>query len=441
MFQRKALQQLRLWRENPRHKPLVLRGARQVGKSTLVDMFGSEYPTYLKLNLEQREHRAIFESNLSIGEIVDAIYIANNSTKKASPTLLFIDEIQNSPSAVAALRYFFEEVPSIDVVAAGSLLESLIGTHISFPVGRVEYMALRPCSFVEFLEAVGETSIADAICNINLMEPFHERTMRLFKTFTAIGGMPECIDEYSKSQDLIALQPIYETLVNGYRDDVEKYATGKSRQEILRFILQVGWLQAAERIKFEKFSNSNYKSREMSEAFRTLEKTMLLELSYPTTSCELPIIGEQKRSPKLLWLDTGLVNYVGGVQRQVLTDNDLSSTWRGRIGEHIVGQELIANDYIFSHARHFWTNGTGSEAEVDFIFQCNGQIVPIEVKTGHNAKLKSLHYFMDKSESKVAVRVWTNPLSVDDVVAPSGKHFKLINLPFYYVGQLSKFLI
>lgn len=147
MFERNALTQLKEWAARPNHKPLVLRGARQVGKTTLVDQFAKEYGVYLKLNLEKSADRQLFESGMSMEELVTTIYLLNNQERKTVPTLLFIDEIQNSPQAVAMLRYFYEEVSGIDVIAAGSLLENLIDKHISFPVGRVEYMAVRPCSF------------------------------------------------------------------------------------------------------------------------------------------------------------------------------------------------------------------------------------------------------------------------------------------------------
>ncbi len=155
MFERNAITQLKEWAARPNHKPLILRGARQVGKTTLVEQFSKEYEVFLRLNLEKPIDRQLFEKDLPIDELITSIYFLNNKERKKAPTLLFIDEIQNSSKAVAMLRYFYEEVSFIDVVVAGSLLESLIDKHISFPVGRVEYMALRPCSFNEFLGAIG----------------------------------------------------------------------------------------------------------------------------------------------------------------------------------------------------------------------------------------------------------------------------------------------
>lgn len=437
MFERNALTQLKEWAARSNHKPLVLRGARQVGKTTLVEQFAQEYGVYLKLNLEKSMDRQLFESGMPMEELISTIYLLNNQERRSVPTLLFIDEIQNSPQAVAMLRYFYEEVSGIDVVAAGSLLENLIDKHISFPVGRVEYMAVRPCSFNEFLGAIDEKGLKAAQRDVTLPAPLHDKMLRLFNTYTLIGGMPEVVRSFAESRDIISLKYIYETLLTGYRDDVEKYSDTDSMRNTIRHILNAGWIYAGQRITFEKFGNSLYRSREMSEAFRTLEKTMLLELVYPMTSAVVPMAPEPKRSPKLLWLDTGLVNYAGGIQKELANIRDISDAWTGHIAEQIVGQELLGSDNLFSHKRYFWVNGTGSEAEVDFVIQFEDKIIPIEVKAGHNSRLRSLHQFMEKAPHDIAVRFWGNPFSIDEVVTPRGKRFRLFNLPYYYAGQIN----
>ena len=440
MFERNALTQLKEWAARSNHKPLVLRGARQVGKTTLVEQFAQEYGVYLKLNLEKSTNRQLFESGMPMEELISTIYLLNNQERRSVPTLLFIDEIQNSPQAVAMLRYFYEEVSGIDVVAAGSLLENLIDKHISFPVGRVEYMAVRPCSFNEFLGAIDEKGLKAAQRDVTLPAPLHDKMLRLFNTYTLIGGMPEVVRSFAESWDIISLKYIYETLLTGYRDDVEKYSDTDSMRNTIRHILNAGWIYAGQRITFEKFGNSLYRSRKMSEAFRTLEKTMLLELVYPMTSAVVPMAPEPKRSPKLLWLDTGLVNYAGGIQKELANIRDISDAWTGHIAEQIVGQELLDSDNLFSHKRYFWVNGTGSEAEVDFVIQFEDKIIPIEVKAGHNSRLRSLHQFMEKAPHDIAVRFWGNPFSIDEVVTPRGKRFRLFNLPYYYAGQINGIL-
>jgi predicted AAA+ superfamily ATPase len=436
MFERNAISKLKEWAARTGHKPLILRGARQVGKTTLVDQFAEQYEVYLKLNLEKEEDRRLFESDMPIEELLMSIYLLKNKERKNASTLLFIDEIQNSPKAVSKLRYFYEEVKGIDVIAAGSLLESLINRHISFPVGRVEYMAIRPCSFNEFLGAVGEAGLKSAQEECAIPEPLHNKAMDLFNTFTLVGGMPEVLNSYSLRRDVVSLGHIYESLLTGYRDDVEKYSRNESEKNVIRHILNVGWEYAAQRIKFQNFGNSNYRSREIGSAFRTLEKTMLLELAYPVTSVNIPLVPEIKRSPKLLWLDVGLVNFAAGIQKELVNIIDINDVWKGHIAEQIVGQELLSSDEVFSHRRSFWVNGTGSEAEVDYVIQYEDKIIPIEVKSGHNSHLRSLHQFMDKAKHDIALRLWCKPFSVDEVVTPKGKKFRLFNLPYYYAGQI-----
>jgi predicted AAA+ superfamily ATPase len=439
MFKRNILEKLSAWAMKENRKPLVLRGSRQVGKTSIVTMFAENFDTYLYLNLENKRAKALFDTDKTTDDLLAAIYLFCNKPRLQNRTLLFIDEIQNSPSAVARLRYFYEEKPEIYVIAAGSLLESLIDTHISFPVGRVEYLAVHPCGFDEFLGALGEIELAKAIRDCVLPDVLHAKAMDLFNTFTLIGGMPEIVAHYVRHKDLVSLNEIYETLLAGYKDDVEKYAHNELMRHIIRYILQEGWQFAAQRITLGCFAGSSYKAREMGEAFRTLEKTMLLELAYPTTNTALPLTSDLKRSPKLLWVDTGLVNYVAQIQREIFGAKDILDVWRGDIAEQIVAQELIADSYNVSTTRKYWVrNKKGSEAEVDFILQKDSEIIPVEVKSGHNAKLKSLQIFMENSPAEIAVRVWSQPFSIDEIILSGGKKYRLYNVPFYYAGKLKQ---
>ncbi|MDR4988646.1 MAG: AAA family ATPase [Bacteroidales bacterium] len=435
MFQRNVMNALRVWANKNDRKPLILRGARQVGKTTAVKEFGKEFDAFLYLNLENRPAQELFNSHDDISDILTAIFLFCNQRKTEGRTLLFIDEVQHSPRAVALLRYFYEELPELYVIAAGSLLESLINKSISFPVGRVEYMALRPCSFAEFLGAVGEEVLGEAVAQVRLPAGLHSKTMQLFNTYTLIGGMPEAVAAFALNKDLVALGDIYEALLTGFIDDIEKYSRNDTMTKVLRLLITSGWKYAAETIRFHGFAGSAYRSREMGEAFRMLEKTMLMELVYPTTSFTVPLLPDYKKSPKLIWLDTGLVNYSARIRKEVFGAADIFDAWRGKIAEHMVAQELLAADNRVSHKRHYWVRDKkGATAEVDFIVQQEGMLVPVEVKSGHNAKLKSLHMFMDSTNHSIAVRVWGNPFSIDDVQTPGGKKFRLYNIPFYYVA-------
>lgn len=441
-FYRNALKKLSEWKRSASRKPLILRGARQVGKTTLVTQFAKEYDVFLHLNLEKDDDRKLFETYNDVNELLRAIFMLKKKPIARENVLLFIDEIQNSNKAVAMLRYFYEEANHIHVIGAGSLLETLMDVRkISFPVGRVQYMALRPCSFTEFMGAMGDDMDLALVESIDVPEIVHQRLMNRFREYILCGGMPAAIVEYSKNRDILSVKDVYESLLLSYSDDVEKYTASATMIKVIRSILTNGWNCAAETITFEGFAGTNYRSREMSEAFQIISKAMLLELVYPTTNVQVPIMANMRRRPKLLWLDTGLVNYVAGLQHDVFSVEDVNDVWRGRIAEHIVGQELLAISNEVSAHRSYWrSDRTGSEAEVDFVYSYNGLVIPIEVKSGHNAKLKSLHIYMDSAPHDIAVRVWSQPFSVDEVKTNNGKVFRLINLPFYYVGQLEKVL-
>ncbi len=441
MFDRNAIQNMNRWMNKKNRKPLVLRGARQVGKTTLVKVFAKQFGTFLHLNLEDKRAADLFSVSSGMEDLMSAIHLYCNIPVGKGKTLLFIDEIQNSPEAVARLRFFYEEMPHVYVIAAGSLLESMLNKSIRFPVGRVEFLAIRPCSFPEFLNATGEKMLAESIDKMSLPVALHEKASHLFNRYTLIGGMPEIIAEYSESKDIVSLSGLFDSLLTSYKDDVVKYARNETMEHVIGLILQEGWKYAAQTISMTGFAGSAYKAREMGEAFRTLEKTMLLELCYPTSGAILPVHPETKRQPKLLWLDTGIVNYVAGIQSEVFGSPDIMDVWRGRVAEQVVAQELLTLDDRVTYRRSFWMRDKkGSDAEVDFIVQNGSRIIPVEVKSGHNARLKSLHSFMDIAPHHIAVRIWSKPFDVSMVKTGKGKEFRLISLPFYYISKLHEWV-
>ena len=440
MFQRLALKALRQWAEKEGRKPLVLRGARQVGKTTLVKIFAEEFDVFINLNLEEKVNADLFTMDVSFEDLLAGIYVKAGIKMENQRTLIFIDEIQNVPDAVKVLRYFYEKRPDLYVIAAGSLLESLVGNHISFPVGRIEYMALHPCTFTEFLGALGENILVEQIEQLEVPQSVHSYVMDLFKKYMIVGGLPEAVANYAKRKDWVSLNEIFNSLLSGYKDDIEKYAQRPKEQDILRYILNYGWGLAGQRFQFSKFCSSSYKSAEMGNAFRTLEKTLLLELVYPLISTSFPILPDLKRSPKLLWLDTGLVNYVAGMQESLLFTSDTDELWNGHIAEQVVGQELLGASFAFGGKRMFWVrDARNSQAEVDFVYKYKSHLIPVEVKTGDNSKLRSLHQYMDESQEDIALRLWNGPLTSDLIRLPSGKQYTLYNVPFYYAGQLEPF--
>ena len=441
MFERRIQNQLHEWAEKNNRKPLILRGARQVGKTTIVEQFGKEFDNFLSLNLEKKEAKDLFESTDDVKMLLPLLFLYDNKPQRPGRTLLFIDEIQSSPQAVALLRYFYEELPELYVIAAGSLLENMLDKHISLPVGRVEYMALHPCSFIELLRAIGEGRFVDWILEARLPEAFHQQLMLLFNSYALIGGMPEIVARYAANRDVVSLSDTYNQLLNAYKNDVEKYAGTNTQAAVIRYILEEGWGYAGQAVTLGGFAQSAYKARETGEAFRTLEKALLLELVYPTTHTIMPATTDLKRAPKLIWLDTGLVNYAAEIQKEYLLSKDLTDTWRGMAAEQIVAQELKALSNEVGKKQKFWVRAKrGSSAEVDFVYIYGGKIIPIEVKNGHNAHLKSIHQFMNETEHDLAVRIWSGNYAIDEVTTNEGKHFKLINLPFYMIAALPNIL-
>ena len=443
MFERDITGKLSEWAEKKERKPLILRGARQVGKTTAVNMFSRWFDQYIYLNLELKEEKKIFEREYPIEELIQAIFFYKDQVRhKGGKVLIFIDEIQACPSAVAYLRFFYEIFPDLYIIAAGSLLETLIHTHISFPVGRVEYLVMKPLNFKEFLTALDEKSSLDIINNTIPVPDFaHDKLMKLFHVYSLIGGMPEIVRKYSEQPDILALNNLFDSLIVSYLDDVEKYARSHTMARVIRHAVSNAFYEAGVRIKFQGFGNSNYKSREMGEALKVLEKAMLIYLLYPSSSVEPPLLPNIKKSPRLQVLDTGMLNYFAGFQKELFGVKDIDSIYQGKIAEHIVGQELLTCDTSPLYKLHFWSREKKqSSAEIDFLIQFKNLIIPVEVKSGAAGRLRSLHQFIDRAPHNYAVRIYSGQLKIDRIKTLNGKDFILLNLPFYLTGCIFEYL-
>ena len=442
MFERSILQELKKWRVKDTRKPLIIRGARQVGKTTVVRQFSTEFKGFIYFNLELPEDRKPFKEFSNFDSLLQALFfLKNKSLADRANTLIFVDEIQEVPEALQQLRYFYEDAPDIPVIAAGSMLESLFDPHISFPVGRVEYLVIQPASFPEFLGAVGETTALEQVLTVPTASFAHDTLLKLFRTYCLIGGMPEIVAHYSGHKDLTALTPIYESLLVSYLDDVEKYAHGGSQADHIRHAIRSAFAEAGKRIKFQNFGKSSYKSREMGEALRTLEKALLIHLIYPQTTAVLPMQPDVGKSPRLHVLDTGMLNYFVGIQQEILGTADLSNVYQGTIIEHIVGQELLARQYSALHGLAFWVREKNSSAaEVDYLFRYKEKLVPVEVKSGSTGTLRSLAMFMDMAPHNIAIRFYAGEILISTITTPNGKTVHLLNLPYYLVSQIEKYL-
>lgn len=442
MFRRVIIQELENWLKKPGRKPLVLRGARQVGKTTVINQFARQFEQYIYLNLEIEEDKKPFLQYKNLDQLLQAVFfIKNQRLSKKENTLIFIDEIQEVPEALNILRYFYEQEPTIKVIAAGSMLETIFNQKIHFPVGRVEYKVLRPVSFPEFLGALGENAALEQLQHIPFRSFAYEKLIGLYHIYAITGGMPEVVRTYAETKDLTSLNPVFDSLIVSYLDDVEKYAKNDSQVLHLRHVIKSSFSEAGKRIQFAGFGNSAYRSREMGECFRILEKVLLLNLIYPNTSATLPFLPDLKKSPRLQFLDTGMINHFVGIQKDILGTDDLNKIYKGTMIEHLTGQELMAAEYNVLSELYFWVKEKKeSTAEVDFLIPYEGLIIPIEVKSGKTGTLKSLHQFMELAPHNMAIRLYAGPTDITEVVTSKDKKYYLLSLPYFLASQIRQYL-
>ncbi len=441
MIQRVLNTKLHEWRLSKNRKPLLLRGARQVGKTTLVNIFANEFEQYIYINLERNKDKKLFEGLDEIPEIIQNISLQKNlDSYKTKETLLFIDEIQELPHLINKLRYFYEDAPELYVIAAGSLLEMTLSKTIKFPVGRINFLVVKPFSFHEFLIALNEEKAIEQYHIIPFNSFASQKLQDLFRVYTLVGGMPEAVMQYAETKDILQLAETYENLLVSYIDDIEKYAKNHTQSQVLRHLINNHLNYANERISFGNFAQSNYGSREVSEAMHLLEKNLLIYLIYPTTNRQLPILPNRKRKPRLQALDTGLVNYFSKIQHLIIGSQDLSAVYNGKIIEHIIGQELLTISSLPLHKLNFWVRQkSGTAAEIDFVIPYEGKLIPIEVKAGKTGKLKSLHIFMNKTRHNMAVRLYAGKLTID-VIETNNKKYFLLNLPYFLTAHIISYL-
>lgn len=436
-LKRHLINQLNHWKKKSNRKPLILRGARQVGKTTLVIEFAKKYKHHIYLNLEKKTDSLYFEQTDEVHTIIESLLISNNIlSQDIEETLLFIDEIQEQPRAIQLLRYFYEEIPNLHVIAAGSLLEFSLKDVKSFPVGRVEFLYLYPFNFSEYLEAIGHQSGLNELHKIPVRSVAHKTLLSLFNEYAIIGGMPEVVDQYIKNQHVADLSPIYESIWSSYISDSEKYASNTTQKNVIKHIMTTAAYSIDERIKFQNFGNSNYRSREVGEAMRNLHLAKVIQLIYPTTVTEAPIVPDLKKSPRLQFLDTGILNHILGISAEMLVMDDLSQSYKGSIIPHIITQELISIQVNTSDLPNFWVREKKqASSEVDLVYTMEGKVIPIEIKSGSTGSLKSLHQFMERTNHPYAIRVYAGEFSVQETKTPNGIPYLLMNLP-YYLGTL-----
>jgi uncharacterized protein len=422
-------------------KVLLLHGARQTGKTHLINSIAKKFDQFLSFNLSIKKERKVFENQLSLEDLLQAMFSMKGKNQNKKKTLVFLDNITDSPSAEKWLPRFREDVNDIYVIASSSRLMNAPDKTTDSPGTPIHSLLLRPYNFSEFLVVLGEDSARDAFHEVPFPNNSFDKLIRFFHLYTLIGGMPEIVENYARDRELADLQPIYEKIMTLFQEESDKISPSKKSRELNRKTFQNAFPYASMRISFHHFGNTLSRSREAGKSFRTLEELLLLNLIYPCTSTHVPIHPDKNKSPRLQMIDTGLVNYSTGIQKQIFEVNDLLLIFDGQIGRHVVGQEILASGTGNVPGLNFWVRSKAqSTAEVNYIIPYEDLLIPVVLKPGEPGRLRSLHQFMDAAPHPFAVRLWAHPLSIQQATTIKGKKFFLMSLPYFLAGKISEHL-
>ena len=448
---------LERWLAAPRRKPLMIRGARQVGKSTLVRLFCEAVGRPLvAVDLErQPELAAAFGRIREPRELLNLIEATANATVGPN-AVLFLDEMQAAPQALASLRYFFEDMPEQAVLAAGSLMEfTLAEQAFPMPVGRVSYLHMGPMTFTEFLLGCGREGLAKQIEGFEwpsdgrtptLAPVLHTLALEALRTYLFVGGMPEAVQEYAESGRLRAVSAVHAGIVETYRDDFQKYAARRDLTRMLR-VFNFAARHAGRKVKY-----SNVSEGEPSATIRRdIELLAMARVVAKVTHSHcggLPLQAHLKEQAyKLIFLDVGLMNAVCGLPWEALASGSADVLVNaGAVAEQFVGQHLqhLFAERVNRELTYWLREGRSNNAEVDYVAEFDGRIVPIEVKANRAGALKSLHQFVAEKQVPLAVRFDAQPPSLQTVDAgiPGGKRvrYRLLSLPLYLIERLPEIL-
>lgn len=422
------------WKDEIRRLPLLVRGARQVGKSFTVSGFGDKhFDNCVVVNFEQRPEYGECFSSIIPDEISQSISILSRQDVVPGRTLLFLDEIQECPRAILSLRYFYEQLPDLHVIGAGSLLEfALRQEDFRMPVGRIQYLYMKPLSFGEFLDASGEEKSRELIIRATPDKPLnpaiHQKLISLVKKYMILGGMPAVIEEYLRSGNLNRCSRIQSVITGTYRDDFGKYAT-KSKHEYLRKVFSAVPRLAGRKFKYFHV-DSSVRSRELKEALELLALAGVVTLVRRTSGAGLPLeVSASDRHFKVIFLDVGLMQNICGAQEEILFAEDITKINAGAIAEQFAGQELLAyRDAFIDPSLYYWAReARNSSAEVDYLQVLNHSILPVEVKSGSTGRLKSLRLFLEKYPAPAGIRFSQLPFS---------SNASIISIPLYAVESI-----
>ncbi len=431
-MKRYAIKQLIRWKESQDRKPLIIRGARQVGKTWLMQEFGkTQYKKTIYINFENNdlmcEH---FSKDLDTQRIINGLEL-EYSAIDAQNTLIILDEIQECPKALTALKYFYENNPEYHIVAAGSLLGVALHENISFPVGKVDFLDLYPLSFLEFLEALGENSFAELLNNPNSenIKTFKPKYIEWLKQYYFVGGMPEAVNNFIKNKDYKKVRKIQENILDAYRNDFSKHisSTGKLKIDLLWDSIPNQLTQESKKFVYKKIKQGA-RAEEFEEALAWLMNCGLVYKINRITKPALPIKAyEDTKAFKLFVLDVGLLCALSKLPARTLIEGDkIFTEFNGALAEQYVLQQLKTLEDM---EVAYWISKSGN-AEIDFIIQTDGYVIPVKVKANTNIQAKSLKTYREKFQPEKSIRT-----SLADFEINNG----LYNIPLFMIGKISDF--
>lgn len=424
------------WAKDKNRKPLIIRGARQVGKSYIVEHCLKNYfKNIVVCNFEFNPELKNCFDTLDPTTIINKVQILLNVEIKRD-TLIFLDEIQECPKAITSLRYFKERLPEQAVVCAGSLLEfAMNNENFSMPVGRVSFIYVKPLSFGEFLTAIGQNKLRELLNSVTLKNQiddlFHNKLIELLKIYVVTGGMPAVIQEYINTTNIASALKIQSDLLTTYKNDFGKYSK-MSKREYLEKVMNFVPRFIGQRVKYVTI-DSQIRAIYLKEAIYLLGLAGIVKQIFKTTASGLPLESELNENIfKLNFLDVGLMQNIVGISADIIS-KDLMQINDGAIAEQFVGQELLAySDSNVENKLYFWAREEkNSMAEVDFVINYNANIIPIEVKSGTTGSLKSLNLFMAEKKPKIAVRFWQNKLSF---------YNGILSIPLYMIEHTQRLI-
>lgn len=431
MLFRSVLTSLVEWSKNPLRMPLILRGARQVGKSHLARMLGKRFEHFVELNFEEQPSvRAFFEGDIDLGEILLKIEAHTKQSIIPGKTLLFLDEIQECEQAITALRYFKEKKPDLHVIAAGSLINFKL-KQVGMPVGRVEFRYVYPLTFDEYLMAVGHEKLLDYKNQHAPDEALHQQLLGELKHYLWLGGMPAVIDAWVKYKDPMQCQNLQDSIIYAYKNDFPKYAKEFEIARVEKVFNGIGH-QIGQKFKYVRV-DSQERAKPLKEALSLLADAGVAHVVYSTSAQGLPLAATQNEKKfKVFFFDVGLMQRLLQLNLDQWLNAPISITHAGAVCEQFVAQELLAYQKNTIEAElHYWhRESKQSNAEVDFIIAVEGKITPVEVKSGSTGRLRSLQLFFDEHpDIDMAIKFSEQLESQQDV--------KIKALPLYKVSSIA----